>query len=71
MRRVTRPSNNILGCWNAYVADGASREERQERLEEAPERHRDQVKSHVETVFQVRSAAKRRKARAALHKAAR
>ncbi|WP_017941692.1 hypothetical protein [Thioalkalivibrio sp. ALE6] len=39
------------GEWNAYVAAGASREERRARLDRCPPEHRPAVRSHVETVF--------------------
>jgi len=47
------------GCWNAYVAAGASREERAARLAECPEGLRAGVESHVRTVFAVRSVPRR------------
>lgn len=40
--------------WNAYVAEGADKEERRKRLEEVPDEWRDAVRRHVETYFTVR-----------------
>lgn len=45
----------IQGCWNAYVAAGATKEERAVRLAECPEEFRAGVESHVRTVFAIRS----------------
>lgn len=49
------------GCWNAYVASGATRAERARRLAEAPERLRRGIVSHVETVFAIRAGARRKR----------
>ena len=42
------------GCWNAYVAAGKDRMERTKRLDEAPPHMRATIRSHVETVMQIR-----------------
>jgi hypothetical protein len=48
------------GVWNAYVARGDSKTERQRRLAQCPERLRPSVASHVETVFALRRYFERR-----------
>ena len=52
--KTKKPENEYLGCWNAYVAAGKTKEERNKRLSEAPERHRDNIIKHVTTVFKLR-----------------
>lgn len=42
------------GQWNAYVADGETREIRRERLAQCPPEYRERVESHVKTVFALR-----------------
>lgn len=54
----------IPGCWNAWVEQGTTREERRERLERVPETFRAGVESHVKVAFAIRQRAAQ-KARAA------
>lgn len=49
-----KPNNEILGCWNCYVSAGKDKEDRNKRLNEAPERLRGDIKRHVQTVFDLR-----------------
>jgi len=53
--KAKKPDNEYLGCWNAYVTAGYDKEERNKRLNEAPTKHRDNIISHVKTVFKLRS----------------
>lgn len=46
-------SEKSQGQWNAYVAAGKTKEERNRRLSEVPEPVRQQVKNHVMTVFSI------------------
>ena len=46
------------GQWNAYVAAGASREERRARMDACPKNFRADVMRHVETVFALRQRGK-------------
>lgn len=46
----------VLGQWNAYVAAGEHRDERNARLAQCPEALRPAVMSHVRTVFALRAA---------------
>jgi hypothetical protein len=55
---MTPPIVESLGLWNAYVAAGATREERVRRLAEAPEQLRPGIESHVRTVFAIRAQAR-------------
>ncbi len=41
--------------WQAYVAQGATRADRAQRLTETPEALRDRVAGHVQTYFQIRA----------------
>ena len=55
MRTPTRkPEDENLGRWNAYVESGKDKEERNRRLQEAPEKHRDNIIKHVTLVFKLR-----------------
>lgn len=51
---MQKPGTHSLGEWNAYVAAGADREERRQRLAECPESLRESVTCHVKTVFELR-----------------
>ena len=46
--------------WNAYVLSGKNSQERLSRLSEVPKDWRAGVKSHVETVYKIRAAQKKR-----------
>lgn len=46
--------------WNAYVPAGKTKDDRRARLEEVPDKWRDEVRRHVVTVFEL---AKRGKVR--------
>ena len=48
------------GQWNAYVAAGATREDRARRLLEVPEAWRESVAGHVRMVFYLRGRVTRR-----------
>ena len=52
---TTKPDNESLGMWNCYVAEGKDKNDRNARLSAAPEHLRDDIKIHVETVFELRS----------------
>ena len=47
----------MSGYWNAWVMQGATKNERRERLERVPEPLRAGVESHVRTVFAIRQRA--------------
>lgn len=49
--------NRSPGQWQAYVEAGATREERMERLAEAPPDLRDKIVDHVETVWKLKKRA--------------
>jgi hypothetical protein len=57
---MTAPSVESLGLWSAYVAAGATREERAARLAAAPERLRSGVEAHVRTVYAIKNYHQRR-----------
>ena len=46
--------NRVLGQWNYYVESGRTQGERRERLNEVPAELRQQVESHVRTVFKIK-----------------
>lgn len=52
------------GQWNAYVADGDTRDVRRERLAECPLEFREGVESHVRTVWKIRARKLAMKAKA-------
>jgi hypothetical protein len=52
------------GQFNAWVAAGATRDERRSRLAQCPEHLRVGVESHVQTVFALRSLVPSRPGRA-------
>lgn len=54
--KTPKPDSNILGQFNAWVADGATREEAYRRLNESPEELREDIISHVKTAFMMRRA---------------
>jgi len=48
-----------LGEWNSFVAKGETRDIRRARLFQCPERFRDDVRIHTETVFRLKNRGKR------------
>lgn len=46
--------NRVLGQWNYYVESWRTQGERRERLNEVPAELRQQVESHVRTVFKIK-----------------
>ena len=51
-----------IGEWNAYVAGGIDRAEREERLSEVPSAMRGEVLSHARTVYAIRQRAEKKQA---------
>lgn len=56
-----KPDDENQGRWNAYVLSGSTPEIRRSRLEEAPERIRKGIESHVRTVFAIKKYYKENK----------
>lgn len=53
----TKPTGRyarLTGCWTAWCAAGRTPAERAERIENAPETMRDELRRHVETALAVR-----------------
>jgi len=56
--RTLRPENERLGCWCAYVEDGATKDERRFRLSQSPKQHRKNIVSHCQTVAALKGLSK-------------